>query len=143
MSPISSVDALESLAVGAVAVTTLALAQAGVELTFAQWRVLMVIADRQEGATVSEIAEQIGSAMSPASRLVTRMRARDLVVTEKDTRDHRVTRVQLSPRGQEVRGRVLGRRRELLEAAVIRCGPLTPDVASACLEIGTALRGRP
>ncbi len=142
MSSISSVDALESLAVGAVAITTLALAQAGVELTFAQWRALMVIGDGPDGATVSEIAEQIGSAMSPASRLVARMRDRDLVQAEKDARDHRATRVHLTARGSEVRERVVARRRELLEAAMGRCAPLSPDLTRACMELATALRTR-
>ena len=138
-----AIDALESLAVGSVAVTTLALAQAGVELTFAQWRALMVVAEGADGATVSEIAVAIGSATSPASRLVTRMRSRGLVLTQKDARDHRATRVHLSERGWAVRDRVVARRRELLGATLQRLPPLPLPVARTLGNLGLALRATP
>ena len=143
METITAIDALESLAVGSVAVTTLALAQAGVELTFAQWRVLMVVAGGADGATVSEIAAAIGSATSPASRLITRMRGRGLVLTQKDAHDHRATRVQLSERGWAVRDRVVARRRELLSATLERLPPLTPPTVRALGDLGVALRVTP
>ena len=139
----ATIDALESLAIGSVAVTTLALAQAGVELTFAQWRALMVVAEGAEGATVSEIAAAIGSATSPASRLVTRMRDRGLVLTRKDARDHRATRVHLSERGWAVRDRVVARRRELLGSALRQLPPLPPPVARTLGELGLAMRTTP
>ena len=140
METITAIDALESLAIGSVAVTTLALTQAGVELTFAQWRVLMVVADGADGATVSEISAAIGSATSPASRLVTRMRDRGLVLTQKDAHDHRATRVHLSERGGAVRDRVVARRRELLASTLERLPPPTPPVARALADLGVALR---
>ena len=140
---LAAVDALELLAIGSVAVTTLALAQAGVELTFAQWRALMVVAEGAEGATVSEIAVAIGSATSPASRLVTRMRDRGLVLTRKDARDHRATRVHLSERGWAVRDRVMTRRRELLGCTLRQLPPLPPPVARTLGELGQAMRTTP
>ena len=139
----ATIDALESLAIGSVAVTTLALAQAGVELTFAQWRALMVVAEDEEGATISEIAAAIGSATSPASRLVTRMRDRGLVRTRKDARDHRATRVHLSERGWAVRDRVVARRRELLGSALRQLPPLPPPVAQVLGQLGQAMRTTP
>jgi DNA-binding MarR family transcriptional regulator len=135
-----TVDALESLAVGAVAITTLALTQAGVELTFAQWRVLMVLADAPDGATVGEIAAKVGSATSPASRLIARMRDREMVVTHKDDLDHRATRVHLSEHGWAVRDRVLTRRRDLLTAALARHEPVSPEVHRRLGELAHALR---
>ncbi len=132
-------DALESLAVGLVAVTSLALARAGVELTFAQWRVLMVVSQHDDGATVGEVATRIGSAISPASRLITRMRRRGLVVTEKDAHDHRATRVRLSDQGRAVRDRVMARRRELLYAAVQGLEPLPPPILRQLSELGATL----
>jgi DNA-binding MarR family transcriptional regulator len=131
--------ALESLAVGLVAVTSLALARAGVELTFAQWRVLMVVSQHDEGATVGEVARRIGSAISPASRLITRMRRRGLVVAEKDPHDHRATRVRLSEQGRAVRDRVLAQRRELLHAAAQGLEPLPPSILRQLSELGATL----
>ncbi len=139
----ATLDALESLAIGSVAVTTLALAQARVELTFAQWRALMVVAEGADGATVSEIAVAIGSATSPASRLVTRMRDRGLVLTRKDARDHRATRVHLSERGWAVRDRVVARRRELLGSTLRQQPPLSPPVALILAQLGQAMRTTP
>ncbi len=136
----STVDVLESIAVGSVAVTALALAQAGVELTFAQWRVLVVISDLADGATVGEIATRIGSAHSPASRLVARMRRHGLVATEQDTHDRRATRVRMTDHGRDVRERVVGRRRALLEEAV-GANPLPPTVAQRLDALAGLLRG--
>jgi DNA-binding MarR family transcriptional regulator len=138
--PDGIIDALESLAVGAVAVTTLSLAQAGVELTFAQWRVLMILADTPDGATVGEIAGRIGSATSPASRLVARMRTHGMVQTRKDPRDHRATRVQLSDEGWAIRDRVLVRRRELLSMAIAPLEPLKPAARVPLDRLAAALR---
>ena len=133
------VDALEALVVGAVAVTTLSLAQSGVELTFAQWRVLMILADAPGGATVGEIARRIGSATSPASRLVARMRDRGMVQTQKDARDHRATLVRLSEDGRAIRDRVLTRRRELLSLAIAPIEPLTPGLRVPLASLAIAL----
>jgi DNA-binding MarR family transcriptional regulator len=141
--PPDTLETLESLAVGSVAVTTLALAQAGVELTFAQWRVLMVVAEGPDGATVGEIAASLGSAISPASRLVARTRARGLVWTQKDAHDHRATRVQLTELGWTVRGRVLAGRRERLQAALDGVPSLTPATLQALDRIAKVLRGTP
>jgi DNA-binding MarR family transcriptional regulator len=138
--PDGIIDALESLAVGAVAVTTLSLAQAGVELTFAQWRVLMILANMPDGATVGEIAGRIGSATSPASRLVARMRAHGMVQTRKDPLDHRATRVQLSDQGWAIRERVLARRRELLSMAIASLDPLEPTARVPLDRLAAALR---
>ena len=140
MEPDGIIDALESLAVGAVAVTTLSLAQAGVELTFAQWRVLMILGDTPDGATVGEIAARIGSATSPASRLVARMRAHGMVQTRKDPQDHRATRVQLSEEGWAIRDRVLARRRELLSRAIAPLEPLKPAARVPLDRLAAALR---
>lgn len=138
-----ALDALERLAVGAVAATSLALARSGVELTFAQWRVLVVLASRRDPVAVGEVADRIGSAASPASRLIARMRARGLLRTERDPRDRRVTRVRLSDEGLEVWRLVVSRRRELLATALAGCGGLRGRTAAALQRLGTALEALP
>lgn len=133
-------QALESVAVGSVAVTARALAESGVELTFAQWRVLVVVDEDVADPTVGEIAAGIGSATSPASRLIARMRAHGLVETVRDEHDRRVTRVRLSERGRSVRDRVVARRRELLEAAAAGVSPWPRDMELALAGLADALR---
>ncbi|MDA8202827.1 MAG: MarR family transcriptional regulator [Chloroflexi bacterium] len=136
----SALDVLESLTVGSVAVTARAIAQSGVELTFAQWRVLQVVADGPDGRTVGEIAARLAAANSPASRLVTRMRRRNLVTTEQDERDHRATRVRLTEQGREVRDRVIARRRALLAEAISAAPDLPEASVERLAELGSILR---
>ncbi len=117
-------DALELIAFGSVAITTLTLVELAVDITFPQWRVLVVIGPRPDGLTVSEIADRLGAALSPTSRLVGRLRSRGLVVTEKDPGDRRITRVRLAERGAELRASVFSRRRARLAMLVDQLGPL-------------------
>jgi DNA-binding MarR family transcriptional regulator len=108
------VDALEGMTFGIVGLTARALADVGREneLTLAQWRVLVVL-----GAgplRVGAVAERIGSSLASASRLVTRMESRGFVRTARDERDRRATLVSLAPLGDDVRSRVVRRRRQLI-----------------------------
>src|SRR6266568_1510563 len=106
--------ALEAVALGSVAVTTRALATVGLDLTFAQWRVLVIVGESSDGATVTEIAARLGGEISPVSRLVSRIARRGLVNARKDERDRRVTRVAATDAGRRLRETVLARRRALL-----------------------------
>jgi DNA-binding MarR family transcriptional regulator len=119
------VAALDRLVIGSVAVTERAIAAAGTDLTFVQWRVLMIVGEHDRGATVGEIAERIGARSSPASRLIARLGARGVVATTRDTDDARVTRVRLTDSGLELRRRVLDARHESLAiiAATLRISP--------------------
>jgi DNA-binding MarR family transcriptional regulator len=139
--PRTARDALEAVAFGSVAVTSRALATVGLELTFAQWRVLVVAGEKpDEGATVTEIADRLGAEISPVSRLVSRMVRRGLVTADKDSRDRRVTRVTVSAAGRELRDTVVQRRRELLSEVLAAAGPVEPDVVAALDRIGGAFR---
>lgn len=136
----SARDALEAVAFGSVAVTSRALAAVGLELTFAQWRVLVIVGEKSSGATVTEVAARLGAEISPASRLVSRLVRRGLVLASKDDQDRRVTRVTVSDAGRELRATVIERRRELLAEVLAAAGPIEPDVAAALDRIGTAFR---
>jgi DNA-binding MarR family transcriptional regulator len=139
--PRTAGDALEAVAFGSVAVTSRALATVGLELTFAQWRVLVVVGEKpDEGATVTEIADRLGAEISPVSRLVSRLARRGLVTAHKDDRDRRVTRVTVSDAGREIRDTVMTRRRELLSEVLAAAGPIEPDVVAALDRIGGAFR---
>jgi DNA-binding MarR family transcriptional regulator len=119
------VVALDRLVIGGVALTERAIAAAGTDLTFVQWRVLMIVGEHERGATVGEIAERIGAGSSPASRLITRLRARGVVIATKDPDDARITRVGLTTSGSMLRNRVLSARREALVeiVATLRISP--------------------
>lgn len=134
-----ALDALEAVAFGAVAVTTRALASVGLELTFAQWRALVIVGESPDGASVSEIAERVGSELSPASRLVARMASRGLVELDKDPGDRRVTRVTLTPAGADARTSVLNRRLALLTAVIAAAGPISAEAVDGLLRIGAVI----
>jgi DNA-binding MarR family transcriptional regulator len=132
--------ALEAVAYGSVAVTTMALLTVAADLTFAQWRALVIVGEHAKGATVTEIAARLGAEISPVSRLVGRLARRGLVMTAKDARDRRVTRVSITVAGHELRETVLERRRELLASVLEEAGPIEPDVEATLDRIGRAFR---
>jgi 5'-methylthioinosine phosphorylase len=123
-----TIDLLERVVVGAVALTERSIAAAGTDLTFVQWRVLLIVGERDAGATVGEIAERIGARASPTSRLISRLRMRGVVTTAKDPGDARVTRVRLAREGRELRDRVLAHRRDELNSVVRSLRPTAPQV---------------
>jgi DNA-binding MarR family transcriptional regulator len=110
------IELLERVVVGSVAVTERAIAAAGTDLTFVQWRVLLIVGEQPDGATVSEVASRIGARGSPASRLISRLKRRGVVIAERDPSDGRVARIQLTESGRSLRGRVLEQRRRSLDA---------------------------
>lgn len=122
------------------AVTTRALASTALDLTFVQWRVLVIVGEDEDGATVSEIAIRLGAEISPLSRLVGRLARRGLVATGKDERDRRVTRVNLTDAGRAIRETVLRRRRELLAVVLAGIGPIGSDVVAVLEQIGDGFR---
>ncbi len=102
---------LDRLVVGSVAITARAIADAGADLTFVQWRVLLVVGEGPDGATVGEVAARIGSNQSPASRLIARMKGRGLLQSAKADPDGRVTRITLTAAGRDLRENILSLRR--------------------------------
>jgi DNA-binding MarR family transcriptional regulator len=129
-------SALERIAYGSVAITTLALGEAALEITLPQWRVLVIAGGSGgDGATVSEIASRIGAAVSPASKLVTRLERRGLLRTAKDPADRRVTRVRLTESGAALRAQVMDCRRDYIRrvAASVGSAPAGTDAYLARL----------
>ena len=109
-------DHLERIAVGAVGLTTRALAQAdtGFELTFPQWRALLVLGDNAEGARIGEVASRVGVTLPATSRLLRRLERRGLTTLAVDELDRRATRARLTERGRAVRASILAHRRAAL-----------------------------
>ena len=124
------VRVLERLVVGSVAITARAIATADAELTFMQWRVLLVVGECEDGQAVGEIAARIGAHASPASRVISRLRRRGLVSTDKGDLDKRVVCVRLTAAGRALRARILALRgRDLVD--VLEIVSMTPEESEA------------
>jgi DNA-binding MarR family transcriptional regulator len=110
-------DALERIAIGSVGLTTrsLAHADAGFDLTFSQWRAILIVGDRTNGARIGEVAERVGVTLPATSRLLRRLERRGLVGLAPDEHDRRATRARLTDRGTEVRLAILDHRRQAIE----------------------------
>jgi DNA-binding MarR family transcriptional regulator len=119
--------AVDRVAVGAVALTARAVSEEGADLTLAQWRVLVIVGESRDGATVKEIALRLGTKPSPTSRLVGRLRRRDLVSSARDDPDGRFTRVRLTESGSRLRSQVLRRRERYLRDVLAAVGPVPLD----------------
>jgi DNA-binding MarR family transcriptional regulator len=107
---------LERIAVGAVSLTTRALAEAdtGFELTFPQWRALLVLGEGDDGARIGEVSARVGVTLPATSRLLRRLERRGLVALAVDQQDRRATRARLTDRGRAVREAILAHRRAAL-----------------------------
>lgn len=114
--PSDLADDLERIAVGAVGLTTRALDQAGAgfELTFPQWRAILVVGDEEDGARIGEVAARLGVTLPATSRLLRRLERRGLTALTTDELDRRATRARLTDRGRAVRAAILGHRRATL-----------------------------
>lgn len=113
-------DLLDRLVLAGVAITTRALNEATPELdlTFPQWRVLLVVGEGEEGATISEVAGRVGVTVPATSRQLQRLARRGLLEIGRDERDRRAARARLTDRGLMVREAILDYRRERIAEAV-------------------------
>jgi DNA-binding MarR family transcriptional regulator len=136
--------ALERLVFAGVALTSRALAEAtpGLELTLPQWRALVVLGEAPDGARVSEVASRVGGSLPGTSRLLRRLERRGLVSAQQDDRDHRATRVRLTPDGRSVRSAIFGYRRRIIRRVARAATPsleLTAELERLAAAIGEVL----
>jgi DNA-binding MarR family transcriptional regulator len=109
------VSSLERIAVGAVGVTTQALARVhGVDMTFPQWRALVILGETADGARIGEVAARTGVTLPATGRLLRRLERRGLLALATDPADRRATRATLTNAGQAVLDDILARRRAVL-----------------------------
>ena len=113
-------DQLERIATGMVAATNAALAgEIGTrDLSFSQWRLVIILGGTPGPLRLNEIAWRVNASMPSTSRLVQRMERRGLVVSSPDPIDGRGRRVGLTETGELVRAQVSGRRRKLIEESI-------------------------
>ncbi len=111
---------MERITVAAVALTARALAGAdgGADLTFPQWRAVVVLGERADGTRVGEVAARVGVTIPATSRLLRRLARRGLVALGVDEQDRRATRARLTDDGVAVRAAILGHRQAVLREVV-------------------------
>lgn len=127
------VGLLERIAIGAVAITARALTEAAGELTFLQWRVLVVAADHPDGVSVGEIGRLIGASPPSATRVVRRMERQRLVVLARDEDDRRRVRVGLTGEGRRIRDAVMQERSAHLADLLARSAVVADAPGTALL----------
>jgi DNA-binding MarR family transcriptional regulator len=143
---LSTADALahhmERIAVAAVALTARALAEAdgGADLTFPQWRAVVVLGERPDGARIGEVAARVGVTIPATSRLLRRLERRGLVALGVDEQDRRATRARLTDSGVAVRAAILSHRQAVLREVVASLSdPARLDLASGLAAIAAEL----
>ena len=136
----TSAELLERIIVAGVAITTRALSEArpALDLTFPQWRAMLVVGEQPEGARVSEVASRVGVTLPATSRLLRRLAARGLVETTADEHDRRATRARLTPAGNHARDAILAYRRERI-AETVRVATLSPPTRTELTRLADAL----
>lgn len=102
-------ELIEGIIVAGVALTTRALSEAtpDLELTFPQWRVLLVVGERETGSKLTEVATRVGVTLPATSRQIHRLVRRGLIQVQRDERDRRAARVRLTETGNQVRKQIL------------------------------------
>lgn len=143
MPSIASADVLERIIVAGVAITTRALSEArpDLDLTFPQWRAMLVVGERPEGARVSEVASRVGVTLPATSRLLRRLAARGLLEITADERDRRATRARLTTDGSHARDAILAYRRERI-ADTVGVATLSPATVAELRRLADALDRR-
>jgi DNA-binding MarR family transcriptional regulator len=131
-----TIRALERIVIGAVGLTTRSLAQAapGTELTFPQWRAILILGEGPDGARVGEVAAREGVTLPATGRLLRRLERRGFVTLSTDETDRRATRARLTDRGREVRKAIMAYRRAALRRIAKRTngdGPARGSVDGA------------
>ena len=135
-------QALEQISVGAVGVTTRALAEAtpGFEMTFPQWRALLILGGEQDGARVSDVAGRVGVTLPATGRLLRRLERRGMLALERDPDDRRATRARLTQEGHATREAIIAyRRRMLTDVAREVTSSSHADLATGLTAIAAAL----
>ena len=142
-SPATILDSLETLAFALVSLTSRALSERGSQwqLTFQQWRTLVVLGQTDRPMRISEIGRRIAASGPSASRIVQRLEDHGLVELLPDPRDGRAVGVRMTAAGAGVRAAVVERRRELIRELLGESAdrPTSPEAARLVAALETAI----
>jgi DNA-binding MarR family transcriptional regulator len=111
-------ESLERIIFAGVALTTVAFSnsQPEVELTFPQWRVLVILGAAPDGLRIAEVARMLGVTLPATSRQLRRLERRGLIAVRPDARDRRASLANLTPEGRAARAAIIEYRRARIEA---------------------------
>jgi DNA-binding MarR family transcriptional regulator len=114
----SVAESLERIIFAGVAMTTVAITSArpGFDLTFPQWRVVVILGNAPDGARISDVARQVGVTLPATSRQLRRLERRGLVTVTPDELDRRVAIACLTAEGQRARASVIAHRKAMIVA---------------------------
>jgi DNA-binding MarR family transcriptional regulator len=106
-------EALEQIIFAGVALTTIAISTArpAFDLTFPQWRVLVVLGRASTGFRIGEVARRVGVTLPATSRQLRRLGRRGLIEVYPDPSDRRASRARLTPAGAQVYEAIVAYRR--------------------------------
>ena len=109
---------IEQFVLAGVGLTSRALTEAtpGPDLTFPQWRVLVVLGEQDGGATLTDVASRVGVTLPATSRQLRRLVRRGLVEIVPDADDRRASRARLTVTGAGVRRTIMEYRRAQIRA---------------------------
>ena len=137
-------ESLEQIIFAGVALTTVAIgaARPHFDLTFPQWRVLVVLGESDTGMRIGEVARRVGVTLPATSRQVHRLERRGLIEVRPDDHDRRASRAHLTVAGREAQGAVVAHRRARIAqiAAPLEGDPVLRDgivrIAEAFSRVG-------
>ncbi|HYL40251.1 MAG TPA: MarR family transcriptional regulator [Candidatus Binatus sp.] len=106
-------ESLEHLVRASVALTARVLGEVAPDLTFLQWRALVILGSPGDsnGTSIGALASALAMSVSATSRVVRRLESRGLLDGSRSASDRRVRLVRLSPVGQGLFDEVMERRR--------------------------------
>ena len=93
------------------------------DITQPQFNALLVISNHGP-VTMGQLCDHLYLACSTATDLIDRMERNELIERERDSRDRRVIRLRMQPRGQQVIDSVMAARRSYLTGVL---GNVAPD----------------
>jgi len=136
-------ESLERIIFAGVAMTTVALGSVrpAIDLTFPQWRVVVVLGGEPDGVRISEVAQQVGVTLPATSRQLRRLERRGLVAVAPDQRDRRAAIARLTDEGLRARDAVIAYRRAQL-AKVAEPFESSPETRRELARVAGALARR-
>jgi len=123
-----------------VGIATRSLARAG-DVTFAQFRVLALLAKRDDPLTLGQLANALEIHASSAHRLCSRLEAKGLVTRRPSPTDRRIVVLSLTTAGDRAVQDVVDERRQALEPIVSRLSDAERQSLVECLESFSAAAG--
>ena len=123
-----------------VGIATRSLARAG-DVTFAQFRVLALLAKRSEPLTLGQLAAALEIHASSAHRLCSRLEAKGLITRRPSPADRRIVVLSLTRAGEQAVQDVVDERHQALEPIVARLTDSERQSLVECLESFSAAAG--